>query len=249
MIKINPKYEFLREYIENIPNVFEQEGETVYHKRNLIKVFTTPEGLKLNVKRYHRPHGPNLLVYSWNIRKPKAERAFEYPQILLQRGIETPEAVALIEDRGLLHLLGYSYFISLQCDYKHTLYEMGNAKPDTYEELAKALANYTVDMHSKGVLHKDYTPGNVLWDKDEQGYHFCIVDINRMSFGTVSVKDGLMSLRKFWGPKRFIEILAGAYGRLRGIDEQHAINFVMKERAKFWTRYQKKHQVEFKLEL
>ena len=35
-IKINPKYEHLRSYIESIPDVFEQEGCEIYNKRNLM---------------------------------------------------------------------------------------------------------------------------------------------------------------------------------------------------------------------
>ena len=29
-IKINPKYEYLRDFIESIPDVFEQEGRVIY---------------------------------------------------------------------------------------------------------------------------------------------------------------------------------------------------------------------------
>ena len=68
-IKINPKYEYLRAFIESIPDVFEKEGREIYNKRNLIKVLTAPDGTQINVKRYHVPHGPNRLIYSWGIRE------------------------------------------------------------------------------------------------------------------------------------------------------------------------------------
>ena len=90
-IKINPKYEYLRDFIESIPDVFEQEGRVIYTGRNLIKVLTAPDGTQINIKRFHEPHGPNKLIYSWNIRKPKGQRAFEYPMILKRKGINTPE--------------------------------------------------------------------------------------------------------------------------------------------------------------
>ena len=104
MIKINPKYEYIRQWIEKIPDIFEKEGTTIYEGRNKIKVFTTSYGLVVNVKRYHVPTGPNKLIYSWDIRKPKGQRAFEYPEIMLEKGISTPEPIALIEQRGFLHL-------------------------------------------------------------------------------------------------------------------------------------------------
>ncbi len=248
-IKINPKYERLRSFIESIPNVFEQEGKEIYNKRNLIKVLTAPDGTRVNVKRYHVPHGPNRLVYSYGLRKPKCLRAYAYPMILRDKGIKTPEPIAMIEERDSLYLLGYSYLVTLQCDYGHTLYEVGNARPGDYEPLAKALARFAAKIHDSNVLHKDFTPGNVLWKQDEDGFHFSIVDINRMRFGPVSVKQGLFNLRKFWGPKDFIRILVTEYATIRNTNVDQAVDYVMGERAKFWKRYGKKHEIPFKLEL
>ena len=248
-IKINPKYEEMRSFIERIPDVFEQEGRVIYTGRNLIKVMEAPDGTIINVKRYHVPSGPNRLIYSLRLRKPKGERAFEYPLILEKKGIETPTVIALIEQRNIFGFLGYSYLITVQCDYAHTLYDVGDAVPGTYEKLAKALAHFAADMHNKKILHKDFTPGNVLWMQDEEGFHFMIVDINRMKFGEIGVKEGLYNLRKFWGPKEFIRILVSEYAMVRNYDVDEAVAYVMKERAKFWTRFGKKHTIKFKLEL
>ena len=38
-IKINPKYEEMRSFIERIPDVFEQEGRCIFEGRNVIKAF------------------------------------------------------------------------------------------------------------------------------------------------------------------------------------------------------------------
>ena len=43
-IKINPKYEEMRSFIERIPDVFEKEGRVIYTGRNLIKVMEVPDG-------------------------------------------------------------------------------------------------------------------------------------------------------------------------------------------------------------
>ncbi len=248
-IKINPKYEHLRSFIESIPDVFGEKGKTIYKSRNTIKVMTAPEGLSINVKQFHVPHGLNRLIYSYGIRKPKGERAFQYAQILKDKGIGTPEVMALIEERNLIGMLGYSYLITVQCDYGHTLYETGDKNFGDYRPIAKALAHFAANIHNRQVLHKDFTPGNVLWKKDEEGIHFMIVDINRMLFGEVSIKAGLYNLRKFWGPKDFMRILATEYALVRNADPEKAVAFVMRERAKFWTRYQKKHEMPFELEL
>ncbi len=248
-IQINPKYEHLRSFIGSIPDVFEQEGETIYKSRNTIKVMTTPGGLSFNVKRFHVPHGLNQLIYSWGIRKPKGERAFQYATILKDKGIGTPEVIALIEERNPIGILGFCYLVTMQCNYGHTMYEIGNKNFGNYQTIAKALAHFAANIHNRQVLHKDFTPGNVLWKYDEEGYHFMIVDINRMHFGNVSVKTGLYNLRKFWGPKEFIRTLATEYALVRNANPEKAVAYVMKERAKFWTHYQKKHEMPFTLEL
>lgn len=249
MIRINPRYEGLRQYIERLPGVFENEGREIYRKRNLIKVFLAPDGTELNVKRYHVPHGMNALVYSLGLRKSKGLRAWEYPALLKARGVDTPEPVAYIEER-CMGLLRYSYFVSLQCPYAHTLYDMAKAEPDLYEPMAKALAEYAARMHEEGVLHKDFTPGNILWQQEEDGsFHFSLVDINRMRFGRVDTQEGLHSLVRLWGPKRFIQLLARAYAARRGADEDRAESDVMRWRTRFWRRYVMKHEIPFPIEL
>lgn len=257
-ILLNTKYEHLRKFVESIPSVMDTEGEYVYGgRRNLIKNFTASDGTVLNVKRYKKPNFVSNIIYSSGIRKPKGLRAYTYPQILLSKNIGTPEAVAYIEDRhcGLLY---YSYFISVFCPYTHLLYEMGNACPEVYEPVAKSLARFVSHMHEEGVLHQDFSPGNVLWDRREDmqnasnencQYYFCIVDINRMKFGNVSMKEGCKSFARLWGPKRFISLLVREYAVLRGFDADKAENITMTERAKFWKKYSKKREIEFNLEL
>ena len=188
-------------------------------------------------------------MYSLGIRKSKGLRAWEYPALLKARGIETPEPVAYIEER-CMGLLRYSYFVSQQCPYAHTLYDMAQAEPSLYEPMAKALADYAAHMHEEGVLHKDFTPGNILWQRAEDGsFHFSLVDINRMRFGQVNTQEGLRSLVRLWGPKRFIQLLARAYATRRGADADRAEADVMQWRARFWRRYAMKHKIPFPLEL
>lgn len=247
-IKLNPKYEYLRGFIEKIPIIFEAKGEIIYNKRNLIKSLNTPDGLSINIKRYHIPNGINEYVYSWGIRKPKGLRAFVYPEILLSQGVQTPESIAYIEERHF-GLLGYSYFISLQCPYEHTMHEIGNAPEGTYEELAAALAKYTAFMHEKHIMHRDYSPGNILWEYKDNRYHFSIVDINRMYFGEVNLEKGCANFKRLWGPKRFFIILVREYAKARGFNPDKAEAIALLYRTKFWEYYGRKHPINFNLEL
>lgn len=246
---VNERYAHLHTFLSTIPSVFETEGREIYHKRNVIKTMTAPDGMEINVKRFHRPRSLNRLVYSWNLRAPKGQRAYSYADLLDSKGIDTPEPIALIEERGWLQLLGYSYLVTVQCDYGHTLYEVKDMPREEYAPLAKALAHFAWHIHSQDIMHKDFTPGNILWKRDEQGYHFSLVDINRMYFGKVDGRQGLCNLCRFWGPKAFTETLAEAYAQLRGLDVASSVDYVMSQRSRFWTRYRKKHDVPFELEL
>ena len=246
---LNPKYAHLRDWLERLPDEFSHLGEVIYDKRNQLRVINAPDGTTVNVKRYCTPRQPNRLVYSLGIRPPKGLRAFRYPSRLLERGIDTPEPIAYIEQRHW-GLLGECYFVSVQSPLGHTLYEVGNAKEGTYEALADALGRFTATMHEREVLHLDYSPGNILWDIDGQGeYHFAVVDINRMRFGQVGMEDGCQALRRLWGPKRFIELVARSYAAARGFEPDRAVELAMQARTAFWTRYRRRHPVEFELEL
>lgn len=245
---INKKYEHLKEWLERLPEDFEQLGEVIYDKRNQLRVIEAPDGTLVNVKRYCVPHVVNRVVYSLGIRQPKGLRAFTYPTRLLERGINTPEPIAYIECRTC-GLLGLSYFVSVQSPLGHTLYEMGDAREGTYEALADALGRYTAMMHDREVLHLDYSPGNILWDHDGQDYRFAVVDINRMRFGKVNMEDGCAALRRLWGPKRFIELIARSYAAARGFDQDEVVKLAMQARTAFWTRYSRRHPVDFPLEL
>ena len=245
-ILLNPKYKYLEAYISSIPIRFDLEGEKIYESRNVVKVMSV-NGFLVNVKRYGIPLFINRIVYSF-FRKPKGIRAFYYPEILLGKGIQTPEPIAYIEKKTC-GLLGYSFFISVQCPYRYNFYEFGDADIKDCGDVITAFARFTARLHEAGILHRDYSPGNVLFDKVESQYQFSIVDINRMSFGNVSVKRGCASFSRFWGQRPMFELLAKEYALARGADVDKCIEWVMTSRKKFWSKYMKKHEVRFKLDL
>lgn len=246
MVMINSRYECLREFIESIPSIFEEEGRIIYTGRNLIKVIQM-DGLEINVKRYGIPAWPNRIIYSF-FRKPKGKRAFLYPQVLLDKGFETPMPMAYIEEekQGLIR---YSYFISIQSPYRRNFYEFGDADIDTCRDTVIAFAKYTAALHEAGIMHKDYSPGNILFDELDGNWHFSLVDINRMYFGKVSIEKGCANFARLWGQKPFFELLAKEYAAVREADAETCLKWIMGYRRKFWTRFSKKHKVKYTLEL
>lgn len=171
------------------------------------------------------------------------------PSTLLASKRDTHAPVTCIEYRHR-GLLGKPYFIILQCPYPHRLYEVAQTDNAQSLPLARDLATFTAHMHDKGILHKDYSPGNILWQRDDDGScRFSLVDINRMHFGKVSMEEGCRNFRRLWGNKMFFEECAKTYAAARGMDEKKCVELTLKARKDFWTGYLKRHTVEYEPDL
>lgn len=238
-VTIRPQFERMKDFIHSLPLVFEAGGEVMQDGRNLIKSFRAPDGTPLVVKRYHKPRGINKLVYSWGIRRPKGERAYLYPDILAEHGIDTPTPVAYIEERRW-GLISYSYFVSVLHPYHHKCYEWGNTPSCGYRDIARDLARFTARLHDCGILHRDYSPGNILWEQVDGEYHFALVDINQLRFGPVGLRAGCRNFARLWGQTEFFCLLAREYALQRHFDEERVLYYVLKYRTKFWKRYRRR---------
>lgn len=234
--------------IESIVDNFDNVGKVIYRGHNLIKVVRLSDGTLINIKRYCIPHLINRVIYSF-IRKPKGLRAFIYPERLINVGIDTPEPLAYIELRKKL-LISHSFLITRQIGLHRDLYEFGD-KPidnDNDRKILADLASYTAKMHTNGILHRDFSPGNILFDTTPDGSTvFSVVDINRMSFGKVSVREGVENMARLWGQPVMFDILADEYARQRGADPVKCRRWLKEARRRFWTRFSQRHKVKYNL--
>ena len=233
-IVINPAYEHLREWITQLPETFAQQGEVIYDARNQIRLITTQDGSEVCVKRFHAPRWLNRWIYSY-VRTPKAERAYQNALRLSELGIGTPEPIAyvLITPHGLL---GESYLVSKRSALTRNLYEFRHHPLEGHESIVRAFAQYTALMHDKGVLHKDYSPGNILFDITKDGtVQFEVVDINRMRFNhRVSCDEGCRNFCRLWGNEDFFTLLAREYACARGFDSDVCVRLTIKYWKRFW---------------
>lgn len=247
---INPRFNSLHDDVAKIVEHFSNVGEVIYTGRNEIRVVEASDGTLLNVKRYRVPLWPNRLIYSF-LRKPKGLRSFQYADKLKATGIETPEAVAYIET-GKFGILGLSYLVTLQSPLSRRFYEFGNKSMDSESdiEIIRDFARFTARMHSACILHRDYSPGNILFDRLASGeIKFSVVDTNRLSFGKVSVRKGIENFARLWGQPKMFEILVDEYCDARNHPElkPEARRWIKDARKRFWSRFSKKHPVKFDL--
>lgn len=249
-VTLNPQYKSLRDEIPEIVENFSTRGEVIYTGRNEIRVVETADGIKLNVKRYRVPILPNRLIYSL-FRKPKGLRSFQYAPRLVSAGIDTPEAVAYVEQRKF-GLIGLSYLITLQSPLTRRLYEFGDKSMTNPEDIdiIRRFARFTARMHEAEILHRDYSPGNILFDTDNDGnVVFSVVDTNRMVFEEVSLRQGVENFARLWGQPEMFNILVDEYCIARGKPEMKATarQWIVDARKKFWSRFSKRHKVKFNL--
>ena len=240
---LNPAYESLRGYLMNIDFHF-AEGALIHQGRNSIRLCQI-EGQPLVIKQYAIPSLPNRMAYTF-LRSPKGLRAFLYPQRLIQAGFESPEPVAYIEKRKF-GLLERSYFISTPCPYTRRFYEFGNADVRNCKDILTAFARYTARLHQAGIMHLDYSPGNILFGQVGSEWHFSLVDTNRMYFGPVSVRKGCRNMARLWGQPAMFHLLARQYALAREADIAQCEEWVMRAREQFWRRFSKRHPIKYDL--
>jgi tRNA A-37 threonylcarbamoyl transferase component Bud32 len=224
-VVINPEFQFLEKFLKRLPDCFDTEGKTIYKSRNEIKIYEL-NGLVLNVKSYKKPIFVNRVAYTF-LRKSKARRAYENGLEVAARGFDTPKPIAFIElkEGGLLDK---SYFVSVQCPYSRMFREFAE-HPDITgrEDILQALGVYMAALHQAGILHLDLSTGNILFEKDETGIHFCLVDINRMRFQNIDQEVGCKNFERLRGSTDFFRVLAYSYAKTRGFDAESCTKRVL----------------------
>ena len=231
-IVINPVYKNLESFVSNIPELFDQEGELVYIARNQLKHFNV-EGYDVIVKRYREPHLVNRIAYTY-FRPSKAKRAYEYAFKLLKLGVDSPAPIAYIEQYKS-GLLTYGYFVSVyEKNYSVIRDFMSGIQTD--ELLLKALSLYIADLHAKGILHLDMSPGNILYLKEADNYHFTLIDINRMQFlPSVSTIKRYKSFKRLAENESVLTIIAKLYAEAAHLNVTEAVMEINRYSNKFFS--------------
>lgn len=227
---LNPKYKHFENDFLNIQKIFTNADESIHKARNELKIIEM-NGIKCVVKSFKVPHAINRFAYTF-FREGKAKKSYINAIKLNELGVNTPEAIGVIEFFSL-GLLTESYFLSVYEPYNFTIREVFHHKVNDYENILKQFAKFTYEIHKKNVWHVDYSLGNILVTKEDDTYKFSLVDINRMKFKTIHPYEGLTNFNKFWAKDdNDLIILATEYAKLASIDEKKAIEILVHE-AKF----------------
>ena len=234
-IIINPKFLFLKKFVESLPVTFISKGNIIQNSRNIIKTIKE-EGTEINIKRFRQPYFINRIAYTFFV-KTKAYKAYHNAIILTQKGFNTPPPIAYIElfKNGLL---SYSYFISVQLTHVKEMRDYYFCDVEDNEQILSELARYSALLHKAGVLHLDYSPGNIMINDVDRS--FVLVDINRMKFKEVSFSEGCDAFCRLFEKEEVYRFVGRIYAQEMNWDEEQTINKMIYYKRRFEKKKRRK---------
>ncbi len=213
-------------------------------ERNTIKLFDLG-GITVNVKSFRQPNLLNKIVYKY-FRKSKAERSYNYGNVLLEKGILTPQPIAFFENTDIIGLKD-SYYISKHLVYDLTYRELVE-DPDypDHENILRQFTAFTWKLHKNNILFKDHSPGNTLIVKNGDRYDFYLVDLNRMDFKPLSFEERIKNFSRITPKKEMVEIMSDEYAKLTGEDYTKIFTLMWDLVSRFQHKYHRKIRLKQK---
>lgn len=216
----------LTSYVKALPALFKYDSGTVIYKgRNELREMDW-YGTKVVIKSFRVPNLINRIAYGV-FRSSKAQRSFEYAEMLRREGIGSPAPVAYYTERNGL-LFTRSYYVSLKSECPYSYVNLMRGDFPGQEEILRAIARTTAALHEKGYLHKDYSRGNILFRHTDKGVEVEIIDLNRIRFRTVNMEEGCRNFERLPGTPEMFAILADEYAKARGFDANECLKLILK---------------------
>jgi len=188
------------------------------------------DGVSLVVKRFKRPTLANCIIYTL-FRKNKAVRAWDNANLFLEKGLETAHPVAYIvkKKNGFFHT---AYFISEYLPYPTIDKVLANCKTEDERRLLEAdFVHYTAHLHQMGIVHRDYNEGNILVHKESDGFHFALVDINRLWLNKrPSLKRYMHSIGMLDMDVKRMGFILSQYAELQNYDPEECVYYLLLSR-------------------
>jgi len=216
-------------------------GEAIYTGRNTIWALDW-HGKSLAIKAFGIPWGIRQWIYG-GLRASKAKRSFENASALTALGLDTPRPLGYLEFGSQVRLLK-SFYVSAYLPSSSGVFPLRDVLLDANRsdraDILVAFGRYTCQLHDLDVLHRDYSPGNILvmpmggekqTEQDNEtlsqsatetrlssssAYRFELVDLNRMSLGALSPEQRMHNLRLLWADDDDLRIVVMGYAEVYG---------------------------------
>ena len=222
---LNSNYKGLGNFVLSMPKLFaNNEGVVIKKGRNEIRILVH-DGVEYVVKAFHRPNIINSLVYG-RLRSSKAQRSYEYAEMLMKDGIGTPAPVAYYTERKGLFFTN-SYYVSLKSECSYTYADLLKGGFPDMEEILRAIARTTAAIHNHGYIHKDYSRGNILFGRTDKGIKVEIIDLNRIRFHKIKIEEGCKNFERLPGTKEMLSIMADEYAKARHFSPEECLGYII----------------------
>ncbi|MDE6779075.1 MAG: glycosyltransferase [Alistipes sp.] len=226
---IGGRYSALEYFVRTLPAHFRNgDGRAIHLGRNELREFEVA-GTEYVVKSFRKPNIINRIVYGL-FRSSKAQRSYENAELLLSRGIGTPEPVAWMTERCGLFFTR-SYYVCRKSECPHTYVDLIGGGFPQQEEYLRAIARTTAALHELGLLHKDYSRGNILFGRTADGsVRVEIVDLNRIyKYKSIDIVRGCANFaERLPATDSMRAVMAEEYARTRGFDPAECLRLMFR---------------------
>lgn len=222
-LTVAPEFQDAKDFFLALPAIFRtSRGEVIYKRRNEIRRLQFGDR-EYVAKSFHTPNLLNRVVYGF-LRPSKARRSYDYSLLLQSHGIDVPTPVAYYTERWLGLFFSCSYYVSLlsECPYTYSDILSGQLSPADEADFLRAIGQVTGRLHNAGMLHLDYSRGNLLLGRDAEGQpRVEIIDLNRIRFRKVTMEEGCQNFaERLPATEAQRRLMAEEYAQERGFDAE-----------------------------
>ena len=223
---------------------FNYSGTLIFKERNTLRKIDIPTLGTLAVKSFKKPHLINRYIYT-NFRPSKASRSYYNAKKLLSKGIHTPTPLAYFEEKKNGKLLR-SFYFSEYYAYDFTFRELIEKRdlfPD-WNLIIQSFTEFIYKVHNASILFKDLSPGNVLIRKNGNVYEFSLIDLNRMSFRTLSMDERLQNFIRLSLTDEMIPIIGTRYAELNNQETNKLIEILTVKNKEYIHKKDRKKNIK-----
>lgn len=259
--QLAPGQEQFESELKQIAQAFAQGGDTIYQARNIIKRLNW-HGISVIVKSFAVPDTLRGLIYG-RFRRSKAAKSFLNAMELGRREINTPTPIGFVEYREGM-ALKESFYICHEWPAEFTLREpLTDPQFPNRTEILQALGAFTWQLHRSHVHHRDFSPGNILVQElgkrasqlefgqeipenkpRETNWLFCLVDVNRMRFESLSLNARMQNFAMLWASDADLELILQAYAKQSSDSLQEAIALALKHSKQHKQKAMRKERIK-----
>ena len=195
-------------------------GEVIFQRRNTLR---KTQGAV--VKQFATPSFWRGLWYGL-FGKSKARRSYEYA--LRMDGL-TPKPIAYREVR-ICGILKESWYACEASECRFTFNDLiGHPEFPNREAILQSIGRFTATLHQQGILHQDYSGGNILFNED--GSQVEVIDLNRIRFCRhLSREQRLRNFERLNIDREALRSMATAYAHVMGEAAQDDAEYIIAHR-------------------